>query len=269
MVPTGLHHLPGHEGKRRDRQERGGPVAAVQDVHRVLVLAAADEEHGHDGRQQAEAADDEREEDPRLGIRPAELGGDPPHGDAQDHGADVLGGRRLEQVGATAGAVADVVAHQVGDHGRVARVVLGDAGLHLADQVGADVGRLGVDTAAELGEEGHEAGAEAEADDQERRLLGVREAAEGGEDAVHAEQRERHHQEAGDGAAAHGDLHRSHQAVLRRRGGAQVGLDADVHADDARRHRAGGTDQEGDAGADAELEAEDVGVGDLAALDQR
>ena len=79
--------------------------------------------------------------------------------------------------------------------------------------------------------------------------------------------RQRHDQEAGDGAAAQGDLHRSHQAVLRRRGGAQVGLHADVHADDAARPRAGGTDQEGDAGADPELQAEDVGVGNLAALD--
>ena len=51
------------------------------------------------------------------------------------------------------GAVADVVAHEVGDDGRVARVVLGDAGLDLADEVGADVGGLGVDAAAELREE--------------------------------------------------------------------------------------------------------------------
>ena len=42
--------------------------------------------------------------------------------------------------------------------------------LDLADEVGADVGGLGVDTAAELGEERHERRAEAEADDQERRL---------------------------------------------------------------------------------------------------
>ncbi len=87
-------------------------------------------------------------------------------GDAQDHRADVLGGGRLEEVGAAAGAVADVVADEVGDDGRVARVVLGDAGLDLADEVGADVGRLGVDAAAELGEEGDEGGAEAEADDR-------------------------------------------------------------------------------------------------------
>ena len=76
--------------------------------------------------------------------------------DAEDHRADDLGGRRLEEVGAAAGAVADVVADEVGDDGRVARVVFGDAGFDLADEVGADVGGLGVDTAAELGEEGDE-----------------------------------------------------------------------------------------------------------------
>ena len=90
--------------------------------------------------------------------------------DAEDHRADVLGGGGLEQVGAAAGAVADVVADEVRDDARVARVVLGNARLDLADEVGADVGGLGVDTAAELGEEGHERRAEAEADDQEGRL---------------------------------------------------------------------------------------------------
>ena len=45
--------------------------------------------------------------------------------------------------------VTDVVAHVVGDHGRVARVVLGNAGFHLAHQVGPDVGGLGVDPATD------------------------------------------------------------------------------------------------------------------------
>ena len=51
-------------------------------------------------------------------------------------------------------------------------IVLGDALLDLADEVRADVGGLGVDAAAELGEQRHERGAEAEADDQERRVVG-------------------------------------------------------------------------------------------------
>ena len=62
----------------------------------------------------------------------------------------------FEQVGAAAGAVAHVVADEVRDHARVARVVLGDARLNLADEIRSDVGGLGVDTAAQLCEESNE-----------------------------------------------------------------------------------------------------------------
>ena len=48
--------------------------------------------------------------------------------------------------------------------GRVARIVLGNAGFDLADQVGADVGALGEDAAAETGEDRDQRGAEAERD---------------------------------------------------------------------------------------------------------
>ena len=118
-----------------------------------------------------------------VGIRPAGVEGDREDADAEDHRADVLGGGRLEQVGAAAGAVADVVADEVRDDARVARIVLGDALLDLADEVRADVGGLGVDPAAELGEEGDERGPEAEADDQERRVVRRLAAAEAAEEA--------------------------------------------------------------------------------------
>ena len=110
----------------------------------------------------------------------------------------------------------------------VARVVLGDALLDLADEVGADVGGLGVDPAAELGEERDERGAEPEADDEERRLGDRDLADEGrveGEDAPHAEERQRHDEEAGDGPAAHRDLDGLDEAAPRRGGRADVGLD--------------------------------------------
>ena len=61
---------------------------------------------------------------------------------------------RFEEVGAHAGDVAHVVTDVVGDRGRVARIVLGNARLHLADEVGADVGGLGVDAAADPREQG-------------------------------------------------------------------------------------------------------------------
>jgi hypothetical protein len=161
----------------------------VQDVHRVFVFAAADRELDRDDRgEQAECADDEREEDPAGRIGPAGLEGDGVDADAEDHRADVLGGGGLEQVGAAAGAVADVVADEVRDHARVAGVVLGDPGLDLADEVRPDVSRLGVDAATELGEEGHERGSEPEADDEERRDRRMLQPAVQGEDAPHPEQ---------------------------------------------------------------------------------
>ena len=86
--------------------------------------------------------------------------------DAEQHHGDRGHRVGLEEVGGHAGAVADVVAHVVGDHGRVARVVLGDAGLDLADDVGADVGALGEDAAAQTGEDGDQRAAEAEADER-------------------------------------------------------------------------------------------------------
>jgi hypothetical protein len=93
--------------------------------------------------------DDEREEDALDAEDRIERG-------AEDHGADVFGGGGLEDVRAAAGAVAYVVADEVGDDGGVAGIVFGDAGFDFADEVGADVGGLGVDAAAELGEEGDE-----------------------------------------------------------------------------------------------------------------
>ena len=71
-LPDGLHGLAGDERQRDDGQDRRRPVAAVEDVHRVLILFAADEERDRDdGGQEAERADDEREEDPGRRVRPA------------------------------------------------------------------------------------------------------------------------------------------------------------------------------------------------------
>ncbi len=146
--------------KAHHRQDGGHVVAAVEGLHRVFVALHADNQHADDGGDQTEGAGDEREHD-ALNAE------DRIKGDAQNHRADVFGGGGFEQVGAAAGAVADVVAHQVRDHGGVAGVVFGDTGFHFTDQVGADVGGLRVDAAAQLGEQRHEARAETECDDLE------------------------------------------------------------------------------------------------------
>ena len=88
----------------------------------------------------------------------------------EDHRGDDRHLVALEDVGGHPRAVADVVADVVGDRRGVARVVLGDVGLDLADEVGADVGRLGEDAAADPHEQRQQRAAEAEA---EQHLVGV------------------------------------------------------------------------------------------------
>src|SRR3972149_4599643 len=63
--------------------------------------------------------------------------------------------------------VPHVIAHVVGDDRGVPRVVLGNSRLDLADQVGAHVGRLGVDAASDPREERDGGGAHGEAVDHE------------------------------------------------------------------------------------------------------
>jgi hypothetical protein len=187
-----------------------------------------------------------------------------PQQHAQDHGADVLGHRALEQVGAAAGAVTDVVAHQVSHDGRVAGVILGDALLHLAHQVGPDVGRLGEDPAAQLREQRHEAGAEAQPDDQERRhgrpvlFAAQHEAPHDLEHAPHAQQRQRHHQEAGHRAATQRDGQGIGNTRARRRRHPHVRAHGHPHADDARERREQCADEEGHPGVDAHLHGRDA-----------
>ena len=210
---TGVQHHCTGECEEATRNDGGCPVAAVQDVHWILFVVAADEGHGHDRAQKAEGVHHEREEDPRLWVRPAHAFCDLVGANAQDHRADVLGGSGFEEVGATAGAVADVVAHEVGDHACIARVILWDPLLNFADEVGANVSSLCIDTATELGEERNERCAEAVADDEERRLCWALKSAEEDEDGVHAEQRECCNEEAGDRATAHCNLNRLDDAL--------------------------------------------------------
>ncbi len=110
----------------------------------------------------------------------------------------------------------------------------------LPDEVGADVGGLGVDAAAELREERDERRAEAVPDDQEGDL-GRRDLGEPGHQPVEAadsEERHGHDEEARDGAAPESRPERVVQGRPRGRGGPDVRADRDPHADVARDDRA-------------------------------
>ena len=156
----------------------------------------------------------------------------------------------LEQVGRHAGAIADVVADVVGDGRRVARIVLGNAGLDLADEVGADVGALGEDAAAETGEDRDQRGAEAERDQRvDRGPVRGRIAERAGENAEidgDPEQREAGDQQAGHRARAEGDVEAAGERFGRRLRGAHIGAHRDVHADEAGGAGEDGADREAD-----------------------
>ncbi len=200
-------HQPAGDRVEDDRRDQAGDDQPL--VERVLDVAAgrADEERADDRGDDRDAAEHERVDRDRARLLERQH--------AEQHHGDGRDGVRLEQVGRHAGAVADVVADVVGDHGRVARIVLGDAGLDLADEVGADVGALREDAAAEAGEDGDQRAAEAEADQRVDRLLrGLVDPR--GEDPVvggDADQREPDDEHAGDGAAAEGDAQRGRDAV--------------------------------------------------------
>ena len=138
-----------------------------REVERVHDRAAGPdprEEHADDRREDRDRAERERIEVELVGL---ELRPD-------QHRCDRGHRVGLEEVGRHACAVADVVADVVRDHGGVTRVVLGDARLDLPDEVGADVGRLRVDAAAEPREDRDERATEGQPDEVvDRRLRRV------------------------------------------------------------------------------------------------
>lgn len=124
-------------------------------------------------------------------------------GRTEDERCDERHRVRLEEVGGHARAVTDVVAHVVGDGGRVARVVLRDALLHLAHQVGADIRGLGEDPAADPHEHGDQRRAETEPLQHLGRVGGVDEHHTGG-----PEQAESHRDHSDHATGTESDLHR-------------------------------------------------------------
>src|SRR4051812_6865106 len=167
LLPAGVELVVADVAERDDGgahhgQQAGGDEAAVDRGHRRLVLVGRpDGEHAADRREHADGPGGQREDQPERRIEADRL----ERRDAEDdrrHQGDLVA---LEEVGGHAGAVADVVAHVVGDGGRVAGVVLGDARLDLAHEVGADVGRLGEDAATDSQEQREQRATEAEPDE--------------------------------------------------------------------------------------------------------
>ena len=253
------HDHGGHEVERDQRQHAGNRQALVQRGHHVLhARAGLDEEAAHDGGDDGHAAEHQRVQHGLHGR-----GGD--HEGAEHHGGDQRDRVGLEQVGGHAGAVAHVVAHVVGDHGRVARVVFRNAGLDLAHQVGAHVGALGEDAATQARKDRDQRGAEGKADQRVEQLGQVlvgREVAvadQEPEEAGHAQQAQADHQHAGDGAAAKSHVECRADALGGGLRGAHVGAHRDVHADEAAGAREHGAEHEPDGALAVEEDTDQDG----------
>ncbi len=185
-----------------------------------------------DRGQDADAADGQRKR-----HHGAERAGALEEDRCQHHRGDSGDRIRFEQVGRHAGAIADVVTDVVGDGGRVARVILGNSGLDLADKIAADVCTLGEDAATETGKDRDQRGAEPERHHGvHNRPIIERQAKAAGENREidgHPEERETGDQKSGDGPGFEREFKAGSERRDRRLGGAHVGAHRDVHADEA------------------------------------
>ena len=154
---------------------------------------------------------------------------------------------RLEEVGTHAGDVAHVVAHVVGDHRRITRIVLGDPGFDLANQVGADVGSLGVDPPSDTGEEGDRRSAQADCRDDVEGVVHLQPLHEQQVRQPHAEEAEAGHRESHHGTATEGQRQRLlDPALAGGLRGAGICSRGHPHADEAGECREHGAEDVGD-----------------------
>jgi len=131
----------------------GGAELNLEDLLDVRLLLHGLDVSGEEGADHAHedttAGDGDGEHEAGPATVVDELGG--LRGD-DERGAGGLG-EGAEEIGAHTGDVTDVVTDVVRDGGGVPWVVLGDTRDHLTGEVGADVGSLGVDAAADAAEE--------------------------------------------------------------------------------------------------------------------
>ena len=231
-----------HRDEEQAGDDDGDEDRAVERVHDVPAGPHTRELHADDRRDDRDAADRERVE-PEARARLRRRGAD-----AEEHHRDRGDRVGLEQVGGHTGAVADVVADVVRDHGRVARVVLRDPGLDLADEVGADVRGLRVDAAAESCEDRDERAAEREPDqvvDRRGRRV-VEPVGQSPVVAGDAEEAETDDEQARDRAGTEGDVQRLREPGARSLRGTGVRPHGDVHADEPGRCGQDRADEEAD-----------------------
>ena len=232
------------ERNGNDRDDRGGDIGAhLQRGMGISVILAADKEGRDNGSGDSYGGDQQGIEGPGTREGAVDQNAEGQRRDQRTHIA-------LEEVSAHAGHVAYVIANVIRDDGGIAGVVLRDAGFHLADQVGADVSGLGIDTAADTGKQRDGGGAERET---EKNII----VAGQNVDQAAAEKTEADHAHAHDRTAREGDgerlIHaRFHGGV----GRADIGPGGDLHPEEPGQDGTESAEQEAERGSPVNKEAD-------------
>ena len=146
---TLVEHPHRHRIERQQGERTGHRQAAVERIHDLAAVVGLDEKTANDRGDDGNTAEHQRVGDQVI----VGDGNAFEHHGAEHHGRDHCHGVGFKKVSRHASTIANVVADVVGNHRRIARVVLGNAGFDLADEVGADVSALGEDAAAQPGED--------------------------------------------------------------------------------------------------------------------
>ena len=139
----------------------------------------------------------------------------------------------LEEVGAHAGDIPDIVANVVCDHRRITRVILRNARLDLANQIRPDIGGLRIDAATDASEQGDRRSAEPDGGNDRHPVIAVEHIAEEPDAEREPEQtetgdRKAHHRPT---AERYGEG-QGNAALARRLRGAGIGGGSDPHPDE-------------------------------------
>ena len=220
-----------------------------QFAHRGALLGAH-EEDADDRKHDAHGSDQHRRQ------HGAQLHGHPVRrsegGGSESRGGEYRAAVAFVKVGAHAGHVAHVVAHIVGDGRGIARVVFGNSRLDLAHEVGAHVGRLGIDAAADAREERLRRSAHAEGqhggrdDDEFLRSGDIDEIFEDDVPERNVEQAQPHYDQPHHRAAAECDLQAAVERLARGVGRTRRSVGRGLHAEIAGQSRKESARQEGE-----------------------
>ena len=215
--------------KGDDGDEDGGQVGApgqgLEQSTLVGIFIGLDEEGADDGAENTHGCHDHGN---GHGLEGLTGEGGYAQGGGGDDGAYI----GLIQVCTHTGYVSHVVAHVIGDDGRVAGVILGDARFHLAHKVRAHIGGLGENAAAYTSKQGHGAGAHAEGQHGtgDVRRLQLEDKAQQQEPHGDVQQAQTYHGEAHNAAGGERHTQALIQPIAAGIGGAAVGLCGNAHA---------------------------------------